>query len=30
VTYPCTHYQVYDQYHEPALEAARAWFARYL
>jgi len=30
VTYPCTHYKVYDEYYEPALEAARAWFARYL
>jgi uncharacterized protein len=30
VTYPCTHYKVYDEYYEPALQAAKAWFDRHL
>ena len=30
VTYPCSHYKVYDEYYEPALQAARAWFDRHL
>jgi len=30
VTYPCSHYKVYDEYYEPALARALAWFDRYL
>lgn len=30
VTYPCSHYKVYDEYHAPALAAALAWFDRHL
>jgi dienelactone hydrolase len=30
VTYPCSHYKVYDEYYQPALERALQWFDRYL
>ena len=30
ITYPCSHYKVYDEYYEPALERALDWFDRYL
>lgn len=30
VTYPGTHYQVYDTFHAPALQAALRWFDRHL
>jgi hypothetical protein len=30
VTYPCSHYKVYDEYYQPALERALDWFDRYL
>lgn len=29
-TFPCTHYQVYNEYREPARELAIAWFQKYL
>lgn len=30
VTYPCSHYKVYDEYYEPALKLALDWFKTYL
>ncbi len=30
VTFPCTHYKVYDEYYEPALKLALDWFGKYL
>jgi len=30
ITYPCSHYKVYDEYYEPALKAALDWFDTYL
>ncbi|MGH7011026.1 MAG: hypothetical protein ACREEX_09325, partial [Caulobacteraceae bacterium] len=30
VTFPCSHYKVYDEYYEPALKLAREWFDRHL
>jgi len=30
VTFPCTHYKVYDEYYEPALKLALEWFNRHL
>jgi hypothetical protein len=30
VTYPCTHYQIYDKFYEPALKAAQEWFDKHL
>ena len=30
VTYPCSHYKVYDDYLEPARQRALEWFDRYL
>ncbi len=30
VTYPCSHYKVYDEYYEPALQRALDWFDSYL
>jgi dienelactone hydrolase len=30
VTFPCTHYKVYDDYYEPALKLARDWFDEHL
>jgi dienelactone hydrolase len=30
ITYPCSHYKVYDEYYEPALDRALDWFDRYL
>ncbi len=29
-TFPCTHYEVYDRFHGPALKLALDWFARHL
>lgn len=30
VTYPCSHYKIYDEYYEPALKLALDWFKKYL
>lgn len=30
LTFPCTHYAVYDKYYMPAMESARGWFQKYL
>ncbi|TWT05623.1 alpha/beta hydrolase [Reyranella sp. CPCC 100927] len=30
ITYPCTHYGVYDAYYEPSSQAAVAWFHKHL
>jgi dienelactone hydrolase len=30
VTFPCSHYKVYDEYYAPALKLALDWFDRYL
>ena len=30
VTFPCTHYKIYDEYHEPALKLALDWFDKHL
>jgi dienelactone hydrolase len=30
VTFPCTHYEVYDKFYEPALKLAIDWFDRHL
>ena len=29
-TFPCTHYEVYDKYHQPALKLALDWFTEHL
>jgi hypothetical protein len=30
VTFPCTHYKVYDEFYEPALQLALDWFNKHL
>lgn len=30
VTFPCSHYKVYDEYYEPALKLAQDWFDKHL
>ncbi|MGH6993382.1 MAG: alpha/beta hydrolase [Caulobacteraceae bacterium] len=30
VTFPCSHYKVYDEFYQPALKLAQGWFDRYL
>lgn len=30
VTYPCSHYDVYDKFYQPALEQAIGWYNKYL
>ncbi len=29
-TFPCTHYEIYDRFHEPSLKLATDWFTKHL